>query len=224
MAGLVALGVVRVGGVGHVGRRRRPSRRGPGGGRRGRRRGPATSRSSTVAQAARRRRRWPTSLPTSSWSNRQTTGTSAGAGAGWRRDSAATAAQHEQRLSSRARASSSLVDAQDAPGREVVDHDVPRQDVVGGSTPSSLGQEARRSRPRRARRAPQTGARCCWGLSIRPSVVDSRSRWMASCGTRSSGRSTRSRRISGRRRRPRTATRPERPRSRSSQELSSAPP
>ena len=54
-------------------------------------------------------------------------------------------------------------------------------------------------------------------------AVISRSRWIASCGTRQIGRSTRSRRSSGPVA-PRRATRPDSPRSRSSHEFRSAPP
>ena len=92
-----------------------------------------------------------------------------------------------------------------------------------GSTPTSPASQVRKS-PATGSPRPHTGVRCCCLLRSRPAVVMSRSRWMASWGTRSTARSERK---SSWRTEPspaRTATRPARPRSRSSHELTSAPP
>ena len=71
--------------------------------------------------------------------------------------------------------------------------------------------------------SPSTGGRCRWKSSFSPPELTSRSRWIASCGTLMTAPSVRNRRSSTASS-LRTATRPARPRSRSSHELRSAPP
>ena len=55
----------------------------------------------------------------------------------------------------------------------------------------AAGQPARRTRRRAAHPMPHTGVRCCCLSSTRPRSLTSRSRWMASCGTRQIASSTR---------------------------------
>ena len=79
-----------------------------------------------------------------------------------------------------------------------------------------LREERRRTRPRSDCPSPHIGTTCCCRSSTTPRSFTSRSRWIASCDSRSSGRSTSTSRTS-----PLLAARlvPTRPRSRSSHEL-----
>ena len=168
MAGLVALGVVRVGGVGHVGRDAR---------RRGDRPVPvlavAAEPDDDPLQHGRqqRARRAPvaSSLPTSSWSNRH--------------DHA-----HRRRLGRRPaprprpQARAQVVDPaallSSSPSRPSTAPGVRSWAITSQSTTSSgvdpelLGQEPAERRRGRLADRPTAGARCCCGLSSSPVVVD----------------------------------------------------
>ena len=83
------------------------------------------------------------------------------------------------------------------------------------------GQELAPARPSTGRAQPPDGRQVELLVEQQPASLTSRSRWMASCGTRTSGRSTWTSTAS----RPSSSTsRPDSPRSRSSQELTRAPP
>ena len=69
---------------------------------------------------------------------------------------------------------------------------VPGHDSAG-ATPASAARNARSS-PSTGAPSPQIGARCCWRSRTTPFSLTSRSRWIASCATRRSGRSTFTRR------------------------------
>ena len=136
--------------------------------------------------------------------------------------SASSPAQLEQRLSRRGGGHELVVRARRACSG-VVSWSIRSQPRTSdGGDVELLGDEARRRRPGVTSPRPHTGLRCCWALSSSPLVVISRSRWMASCGTRNSGRSTsRSRSRAG----AVADHHPtESPRSRSSQEFRRAPP
>ena len=228
--GVVAVGVVGVGGVRHVGRQAGRAGQRPVQAPRGRRPGRAPSARAALGSIDDAAPRSDVE-PTSSWSNRQTTrhgparpappATSA---------RASTAAQHDARLSSRAEPISSSSRPTSAPGRQVVEHQVPAEDVVGvdaelvGHEPGEPGG-AGGGAPRLRRRleAPE-GGEVLLGVDEQPLVFTSRSRWMASWGMAHTGRSMRSRRTAAPLPLRRTATRPDSPRSRSSQLLSSTPP
>ena len=157
-------------------------------------------------------------LPISSWSNSTITriaSTSVSAVD----EIACTAAQHDARLSSRGAEMSASSRPINAPGCDIVEHDVPEQDVMRPRRRARTRESGGR-RPAPRSPVPHTGTRCCCGLSTSPLLFTSRSRWMASCGMRATGRSM----LTSSSRPPRSATRPAMPRSRSSQELKSAPP
>ena len=153
--------------------------------------------------------------PTSSWSNRHTTWATSAAGA----PASDSIAHHvEQRLSRRAEASSSP-----APPRR-----------AGGVRSWSMRSHARTERaskppvaashdtnsPSVALPRPQIGVRCTCLSRSSPRSPISRSRWMASCGTRATGVET----FTSRTEPSTSTTRPDTPRSRSSHEFASAPP
>ena len=72
---------------------------------------------------------------------------------------------------------------------DVVEHEVPAEDRRRRRRRAASATKAAKA-PGVTSPRPHTGLRCCWALRSRPLVVISRSRWMASCGTRNSGRST----------------------------------
>ena len=184
MPGLVPVGVVRVGGVGHVGRAaHRAGQRpqvlvaaaaeaqddplGDGGQQRGRGaavRGGADllvveqHEQRDLAGSARRRRRRRRAAPPARPSD-------------------------EQRLSSRGALTSSSSTPDERARGEVVEHEVPGEDGAGARRRAAR-RRRRRTPPGVTSPRPQTGLRCCWALRSSPLVVISRSRWMASCGTR----------------------------------------
>ena len=130
--------------------------------------------------------------PTSSWSYRHTTGTDGvSSGAASR---PCSPAKEEQRLSRRG----ALTNTPSTPVRR----DGVRSWAMTSQARTSPAPTPRRSASRPVKPAPaprspsrsQIGARCCCAFSRRPSVMISRSRWIASWGTRSSGSSMRTRR------------------------------
>ena len=153
VVGIVALGVVRVHGVGVVGRD--AARRGERAvqRRRGRRRRP---RSEPLEHRLEERpdcaaRATPTRPPRGRTARRRRRGRRASAAA-----SAAVAAQHDTWLSRRPLASSEPSAPSTAGRLDVVQHELPRHDV--GRPPGPLGEPVARTSPRRARR-PTPGAR-----------------------------------------------------------------
>jgi hypothetical protein len=169
--------------------------------------------------------------PTSSWSNMHTIGTAPSPALAATSVSASTAAQHEARLSSRAEPTSSSSRPTTAPGaRSWSMRSHPRTSVA--STPSSWATNPT-SPPvpvpapgvaPAGGSMPQIGVRWCWASTSRPAVFTSRSRWMASWGMAHTGRSTRRRRTKAPVPLRRTATRPDRPRSRFIQLVRRTPP
>ena len=190
--GLVALGVVRVGGVGAVGREARRGRQGlqvalaiPPGERRDpledrrqddarrrrsttRTRSPRGRRGRSRARRGRRRRR-----RRGPWWPPSTTG-------GCRARPLLTSS------SSRPSRAGGVRSCTITSHPRMLARPVPSSSARNETKPCSS------TRPR-----PHTGARCCCGLSLSPFSLTPRSRWMASCGILSSGRSTSSRRTSG---------------------------
>ena len=137
--------------------------------------------------------------------------------------SASTAAQHEARLSSRADPSSSSSRPTRAPGsRSWSMRSQPR--TSSAVTPSSLATKPANPPPSSTVATPHSGVRWCWASTTRPLVVTSRSRWMASWGMAHTGPVDPQQPHRAPVPLRRTATRPDRPRSRSSQLLSSTPP
>ena len=166
--GLVAVGVVGVGGVRHVGREAQRAGQRPRGTRRvRRRRRRRCARGPTRAAPSRPRLRW--------WSRppRGRTGTRRAPPAcpRGRSSSARSRGERGAQVVEPRRADEHAAEAGATRRRQVVDHQVPGEDVVGGDA-EVLGDEApgRRPGPRSPSR-PQTGARCCCGSSFRPSVT-----------------------------------------------------
>ena len=145
-------------------------------------------------RAAGRPRRCRPSLPFSSWSNAARTGMYGRSGEPAAAASAAVPACTDSWLSSR-RGGQELLVAAEVRGRlHVVGHQVPADDRRR-LDPRLLGDEPDQRRPRRPRRGPRSGCVCRCRSNWRPFLPMDRSRWMASCGTRSSGRSTATRRV-----------------------------
>ena len=170
-------------------------------------------------------------LPTSSWSNRTRTGIGVRRGPSptWPRDiaviaSAASITPAPRRSSSPGCPGAARRSGR-GPGRSGGDGCrswvITSQDrTSAASTPTAAARYPRKSPG--SVLTPHSGVRCCWGLSARPSLAP-RSRWTASWATRNTGSSMVTSRV-WTPSLPRTATRPDRPRSRSSQELNSGPP
>ena len=150
--------------------------------------------------------------PTSSWSNRAIIATwSAGSAAA----RAVVAAQHDTWLSRRPLASSERSAPSTAAGWTSNRHS---SHAAGTAVPARSAIHCANV-GRRASVA-HTGLMWAWRSRTRPRSLTSRSRWIASCGTRAIGSSTATSVVV-----PSGATRrPAMPRSRSSQLLSSTPP
>ena len=114
---------------------------------------------------------------------------------GDRAASAVTAAHAEHRLSSRAEAMSSAGAPRRAGGVRSCSMRSQRGDVVRIEPRELAGHEGRQLAFDAAPPAPRPGVRWSCLSRSRPRSLTSRSRWMASCGTRASGWSTRTRSI-----------------------------
>ena len=155
------------------------------------------------------------SLPTSSWSSRAMT---RWASVGSAASRASVAIQHDSWLSRRPAASSDASAPSTAAGVRSNRHNSHQPRSAAGTSRRSASQV--RKSPSRQAPVPHTGVRCCCLSSCRPRSFTSRSRWMASCGTRHTASSTAMSTVAP----SRSTTRPAIPRSRSSHEFRSTPP
>ena len=153
--------------------------------------------------------------PTSSWSNRQTSGVTSFVGSV--ASNASSAHQHDTRLSRRADAMRSCAGPSSAGA--LMSWNIRSQLKISAACTSRCPASHCEKSPSVVGPRPQIGVRCCCLSSCRPLSFTSRSRWMASCGTRAIGSFTCTRCVSSR-----VTTRPDKPRSRSSHEFNNAPP
>ena len=101
---------------------------------------------------------------------------------------AATAAQHDTWLSSRPAASSDRSAPSTSGGVRSYRHSS-QAAMSAAAVPARLASHSANS-PGRGDPEPHTGVRCCCLSSTRPRSLTSRSRWIASCGTRATGSAT----------------------------------
>ena len=131
---------------------------------------------------------------------------------------ASTAAQHESWLSSRPEASNDRSPPRIAGGVRSNKHSS-QAATSAEATPKRSASHAANS-PERAGPVPHTGVRCCCLSRIKPRSLTSRSRCIANWGTRQTASSTMTSAVEP----PTSSTCPATARSRSSQELTNAPP